>query len=209
MPVLTDSQITDKVDEARHEPDRHIWRDLLDSLGSLFDGTAVNATATEINTIADGITATAAEVNRACDVSARLIDAGASVTLSQATHDGTTVALDQASGSAVTLPAASGSGMRLRIVVSTTVTSNNHTITCDGTDEFAGQILATDTDTSDTLVSYPAVAADDFDTITMDGSTKGGLQGDVIELEDVAEGVWALEGFIKQTGSPATPLSSS
>lgn len=137
------------------------------------------------------------------------VDVGASLTLTQADHDGRTVRFSAASGSAVTLPAATGSGMRVRLVVSVTVTSNNHTVACNGTDEFAGTILQTDTDTSDTLASYPALAADNFDTITMNGSTKGGLIGDWLEIEDIASGTWAIIGHINGTGTVATPFSAS
>lgn len=137
------------------------------------------------------------------------VAAGSSLSLTNILHDGRTIYLDQADGSALTLPAASGSGMKVRVVVSTTVTSNSHTIACAGTDEFAGVVLQTDTDTSDTLASYPALAADNFDVVTMNGTTTGGLIGDWYELEDIASGVWALNGHQNANGTVATPLSAS
>jgi hypothetical protein len=134
---------------------------------------------------------------------------GASLTLVAATHEGRTIYLDQATGSAATLPAATGSGTKFRIVVSTTVTSGSSTIACAGTDEFAGVVYQVDTDTSDTVVAYPALAADDFDVITMNGTTTGGLQGDWYEVEDISTGVWALLGYQNANGTVLTPLSST
>lgn len=155
------------------------------------------------------VTSTADEINRATDVSGRQVAAGATLSITQAAHDGKTILLDQASGSAATLPAATGSGARIKVIVSTTVTSNSHTIACAGTDEFAGAVYQVDTDTSDAIAAYPALAADNFDVITMNGTTTGGLIGDWYELEDVASGVWALVGYQNASGAVATPLSAS
>lgn len=113
-----------------------------------------------------------------------------------------------ASGATATLPAASGTGHSYRFVVGTTVTSNAYAIaTASDSDEFRGTILQTDTDTSDALVSYPAIAADNFDTISMNGTTTGGLTGDWIEVMDVASGVWAVTGHVNGNGTVATPIS--
>lgn len=155
------------------------------------------------------VTATAAELNRSADVSGRLVSAGNTLTLTQAAHDGKTIALDQADGSALTLPAATGTGTRFRVVVSVTVTSNAHSISCAGTDEFVGVIYQVDTDTSDAIVAYPALAADDFDVISMNGTTTGGLIGDWFELEDVASGSWALLGYSNANGTVATPIATT
>jgi hypothetical protein len=138
-----------------------------------------------------------------------LVPIGAADTITALEHHNRSITLDQASGSAITLPSATGSGLRLDIWVATTVTSNNHTISCAGTDEFAGVIYQVDTDTSDAVAAYPALAADNFDTITMNGTTKGGLAGDHIVLVDLASGVWGLDGRINASGVVATPLSAS
>lgn len=147
------------------------------------------------------------EVRRNVDVDKRLYTAAA-VTLTEREHEGRVSAMG-ATGVAQTLPAATGSGAVYKFVAAATVSSGSHTIVCAGTDEYAGIIYSTDTDTSDTLVAYPAVAGDDYDTITLNGSTKGGLQGDWIELIDIASGVWALRGDVRVTGTQASPLSSA
>ncbi len=133
--------------------------------------------------------------------------AGTTLTLSKAVHNGRTIYLDQAAGSTLTLPAATGTGAKFRVIVSVTVTSNDHAIDCAGTDEFAGIVYQVDTDTSDALVAYPAIAADDFDGISMNGTTTGGLIGDWFDLEDVAAGIWAIKGQTRGNGTVATPIS--
>jgi hypothetical protein len=116
---------------------------------------------------------------------------------------------NSATGFALTLPAATGTGHAYRFVIGVTVTSGSMTIACAGTDEFAGVIYQVDTDTTDTVAAYPALAADNFDVITLNGSTTGGLAGDWFEVVDVASGVWALMGYSNGTGTVATPLSST
>ena len=135
------------------------------------------------------------------------VAAGSTLTVTRAEHDGKVILLDTATGSVVTLPAATGTGMKLTFIVSVTVTSNVHAINCDGTDEFIGHAYQTDTDSSDALVSYPQVAADDFDGISMNGTTTGGLIGDRIELIDIAAGSWACLLFTNGNGTVATPIS--
>ena len=134
----------------------------------------------------------------------------ADASLTQASHAGKIVTLGSADGDTVTLPAATGTGDVYTIVVATTVTSNSHIIqVANATDEFRGVVYQVDTDTSDTLVAYPALDADGYDTITMDGSTTGGLTGDVYVIRDIASGVFQLEGHQNATGTVATPLSAA
>jgi len=147
-----------------------------------------------------------AGVNQATGAVALTADA----TLTAATHANKVVTLGSATGDTVTLPAATGTGNVYTIMVAVTVTSNAHIIqVANATDEFGGVVYQVDTDTGDALVAYPAVAADGYDTITMDGSTTGGLIGDTYVITDVAAGTFALQGFQNATGVVATPLSAA
>lgn len=139
-----------------------------------------------------------------------IVDITATDTITPAEHAGRTCTLSAAAGLTLTLPAATGTGDVYRFVVATTVTSNDDIIqVANATDEFVGTLLQTDTDTSDTLASYPCLDGDGFDTITMNGSTKGGIQGDVIELIDIATGKFLIKGHINGTGTVATPFSAA
>lgn len=154
------------------------------------------------------VNATPAEIDRVADVSARIVSLSGTESITQASHDGKTLSMGTTDVNA-TLPAATGTGARFRFLVTGVPATTAHTIACAGTDEFNGHVLQTDTDTSDTLASYPALAGDDFDLITLDGTTKGGIVGDWIEVEDIASGVWALKAITNASGSVASPLSSS
>lgn len=157
--------------------------------------------------IFNSVTATAAEINRACDVSTRVADATAStLAVTVADHDGKVVTLNRAAGVAVTLPAASGSGAKLFFVVGTTVTSNTTTIKVTGNDTMTGLAIQS-LDGGNTVQAYET--ASDSDTITFDGSTTGGIKGDVVELTDIAADLWLVRVTGSATGSEATPFSAT
>ena len=139
--------------------------------------------------------------------SPEVIAATADVTLTAATHAGKVVTLGSATGDTATLPAATGTGNVYTVVVAVTATSNNHIIqAASATDIMQGVVWGTQ-DSADTVVGWETAA--DSDTITMNGTTKGGYVGDKHVLIDIAAGVWQLSGFMKQTGTEATPLSAA
>lgn len=132
----------------------------------------------------------------------------ASTTLTQADYDECTLVLNAAAGLTVTLPVATGSGARFRFIVGTSVTSNAYIIkVADATDVMDGVVLAAD----DTGTPAPLVwvTAADSDTINLDGSTQGGIIGDWIELEDIGANQWHVHGFLKQSGTEATPFDAT
>lgn len=152
------------------------------------------------------VAASAAELNRATDVSGRLVAAGATLTITEALHDGKTVLLDTAAGSTITLPAATGSGAKFRFLVTVAPTSNQHRIDVVGNDAFFGTaIMATD-DAADLVKAFEAGA--DADRFDMNGTTKGGTVGDVVELEDMAADKWHINAVLKGTGTEVTPFTT-
>jgi len=153
------------------------------------------------------VTATADEINRAADVSARIVNAtAATLTVTEATHDGKVITLNRAAGIAVTLPAATGSGTHLRFFIGTTITSNSTTIKVVGNDTMVGSAVIAQ-DSADTAVMFEAGGTDD--TITMNGSTTGGIKGDFVELIDIATDLWFVRMTGSATGSEATPFSAT
>jgi hypothetical protein len=152
------------------------------------------------------IDATAAEINRAADVSARIVNVtAATLTVTEAAHDGKVVTLNRAGGIAVTLPAATGSGIKLHFVVGTTFTSAA-TIKVTGDDTMTGNAILAQ-DAADTAVMFEAGAT--ADTITLDGSTTGGLKGAQVHLIDIAADLWAVHYTSAATGTEATPFSAT
>jgi hypothetical protein len=121
------------------------------------------------------------------------------------THAGQIITLNRAGGVAVTLPAATGSGARYRFIVGTTFTSDG-TIKVTGDDIMAG--LATlALDGGDTASVFATAA--DTDTITMTGTTTGGIKGADCELIDIAADTWWVNYRSDASGSEATPFSAT
>lgn len=140
-------------------------------------------------------------------VAAPPVVTGATATVTPALHAGRTVVLDRAAGQALTLPAAIGSGQNYRFFVKTTITSNATTIkVANATDVMAGLAIVAN-DGGDTASIFETAA--DTDTISFDGSTTGGIRGATVELEDVAEGLWAVRVIGAATGTEATPFAAT
>jgi len=134
----------------------------------------------------------------------------ATLTMTQILHGGQTVTMSRAGGLTITLPAATGTGSVYKIAVAVTVTTPSYIIqVANATDEFVGIVYQVDADTSDALVAYPALDADGFDTITMNGTTTGGIMGDIYTIIDIAAGKFQLIGHQTGTGTVATPLSAA
>ena len=134
-----------------------------------------------------------------------VIEITAAVTLDDDAYAGRTVNLNSTTGRIVTLPSATGSGATYTIFVGATVSSGSHVIrVAAGTNVMQG-VLGIATDAAG--VTCPTAA--DSDTITMNGSTTGGLRGSVVELQDVASGIWAVRGSLVSTGAEATPFSAA
>lgn len=126
----------------------------------------------------------------------------ASTTLKNSRHGDGGVYVNAAAGLTLTLPAATGKGVVFRIFIGTTVTSNNVIISPNGTDTMIGVIVG-----GGAAVNGWATAAGN-NTITLNGTTKGGIKGDYIELRDVATGLWRVGGSVTQTGTAATMFST-
>jgi hypothetical protein len=109
-----------------------------------------------------------------------------------------------ATGATITLPASSGSGATFRFLVTTSVTSNSYKIqVANATDVMVGSIAVSGTTTA------TFGAASTSDTITMNGTTQGGLLGTYIELTDYASGFWRVSGTSVGSGSVITPFSAA
>jgi hypothetical protein len=155
------------------------------------------------------LTATAAEINRATDVSTRLVSAGGTLAVTETSHDGKTILLNALTGSVATLPAATGSGARFRFLVSVLATSNSHIVkVANASDIIQGAILMVDQDTIGTVTGFVSGGGDD--TITLNRTTTGSVtRGEWIMLEDMATNVWAVQGMLTNTGAGATPFSAT
>lgn len=159
------------------------------------------------------IGATAAEIDAAADISAQAAIAanGDTLTVTAVLHAGKVIQFGKLTGTIVTLPAALGTGQIYRFVIGVTSTSNANIIkVANVTDVMDGSInVQQDTDVDGTSKVWRADAADD--TMTFAGAaTTGGIVGGYIECIDYKAGFWACRAFTQSGGgSEATPFSAT
>lgn len=128
--------------------------------------------------------------------------------LTQASHAGRTLVVSSAAPIAITTPEATGTGSKYRIFIAVAATGTAHTITAGSSDVMAGGLAVFDTSATDiTAIAFAATATDKI--ISLNGTTKAGTVGTVVELEDVATNTWSVFVRGAATGSYATPFSSS
>ncbi len=133
----------------------------------------------------------------------------ASLVLTQALHAGRTIVQTLATGTAFTLPAATGTGDKYKIFIKTTMSGGSTTVSTASldVDVFGTSLHATwYTDDGDTIPAFFTSTAT-MNTITLNGSTTGGISGCVVELQDVAAALWAGTVIGDTTGAEATPFS--
>lgn len=154
------------------------------------------------------VAATAAEINNRCDASARMVAAGGTLAMVEATHQDKIIALDTAAGSVVTLPASTGGGAIYKFLVTVTATSNSHIIkVANASDEMRGFVVQ-DSDTATAPNTW--WAADNDDTITLNRSTTGlAAQGEYFEIVDAVLNHFFVRGYSQASGIEATPFSAT
>jgi hypothetical protein len=130
----------------------------------------------------------------------------ASATLTRSDADAT-ITVNAAAGLTLTLPAATGLGDTYTVVIGTTVTSNSVIIkVANSSDIMAGSAIQA-ADAGSTSNMWEAGASDD--TITLNGTTTGGIKGDRVILQDVATNLWSVTVIGAATGTEATPFSAT
>lgn len=123
-----------------------------------------------------------------------------STTITAESHAGKTIVVNAATGATLTLPDASGSGNFYVITNIATQTSD----------------LVIQVPNADNVMKGVAVLTGDgfntasaSDTITLNGTTKGGVEGTKVTLHDVAADIWQVTVDGASSGTAATPFSSS
>jgi hypothetical protein len=128
----------------------------------------------------------------------------ATLALTADAYNGEIVPVSKADGTAITLPAATGSQAKFTVLISTTISSNSTTLkVANSTDVMVGTAAVSAT----TGTVYSTLAASD--TITLNGSTTGGVAGSYIEVTDVAAGIWLVSAALVGSGTPSTPFSAT
>jgi len=161
-----------------------------------------------------GLTVTAGATTLGGSFTRDLVTLTATGAITQATHAGCILLMGEVGGDAAatfTLPAATGTGAEYKFIVSVVNTSNYVIKVADATDTIDGSVVVTnDTAAGGTasLISWPTVAASD--TITLDGTTTGGVNiGDYVLLTDIATNQYTVSGLLNASGTEATPFSAT
>jgi hypothetical protein len=128
----------------------------------------------------------------------------ATLAVTEDAYNGQTINLSRAAGITVTLPAATGTKAVYTFVVATAVTSNGYIIqVANATDTMNGLASVAGT-TGSVFSTLPA-----SDTITMSGTTTGGLVGSYVQITDIATGEFLVTAALVGSGTPATPFSAA
>lgn len=123
-----------------------------------------------------------------------------------AADSGSIINLNRAAGIAVTLPAATGTGNVFRFYVGTSITSNTTTIKVANSSDVMGGV-ATIGSSGGTSLSTGTTSTSD--TITMNGSTQGGLIGTYCEIRDVQTNLFQVTYHGVGSGVAITPFSAT
>lgn len=157
------------------------------------------------------VDATAAELNRATDISARVVSTTAtalSLTITQ--HSDRVVLVDTNStvANTLTLPAATGSGAKFTVINNIAQTQGSIVVAANGTDIFKGACVIANTST--TVNAIFALTSATSDKVTWNRTTTGGAgPGDIIEAWDIAANTWAVQVKCGSVGAAATPFSAT
>lgn len=129
------------------------------------------------------------------------------LSVTAASHAGKTIVINSASPIAVSLPAATGTGNEYRFKIGVAATGTSSTIAANGTDVIEGLAFVHTTDTLVQASCFATSATSDY--VRANGTTNGGLPGDMWVFVDAESGVWQVNGFIQATGSLATPFQAT
>ena len=155
---------------------------------------------------------------------ANVVDADSSISLTVASHSGKIVHNDAAGAVTYTLPATNANsdsalagpgadlnnlsnvGAKFEIFSSITKTGDLVVQVANATDVMIGSASFID-DSSDNMVGFETASTSD--TITLNGSTTGGLAGTIITCKAIGANRWGVQVTSGGTGDLATPFSAA
>lgn len=172
----------------------------------------ITASATEINTVVDGNEATAAELTRVADISARVVGTTATVlalTVTQHADRVVLVNVTTTAGITATLPVATGSGAKFTVINNVAKTQGSVVVAANGTlDVMNGMAFVANTSTTVNIQAFLTSASSDKVTWNRT-TTGGGGTGDVFEAWDTAANAWTVRVTAGSIGAAATPFSET
>ncbi len=174
------------------------------------EGTALLADFNALSFGAVGLNATAAEINRVADVSGRIVNVTSSTqAITEVDHSGKIIVLNLAAGIAVTLPAAAA-GLEFTFIIRTTFTGAATIKSASGADVMIGHATMGN-DSNNNTVDWQSLASSTNDTIDMFGTANstGGIAGQIIKIKGLATNLWWVEIQGDAAGTEATPFANT
>ena len=158
------------------------------------------------------VTATAAELNRATDISARVVTTTATALSLTVTEHADRVVLVNSNttvANTLTLPVATGSGAKFTVINNIAQTQGSIVIAANGTlDVLKGVAVVSNTSTTVNVQSFLTSASSD--KVTWNRTTTGGAgPGDYFEAYDSAANTWTVQVRAGSVGAAATPFSET
>jgi hypothetical protein len=174
----------------------------------------INASAISSGTLTNSIIASGAiaqsNILRTAYNQAPVVFTSGNTTLTAESHANTALVLSPTSSGTLTLPAATGTGNAYNFFVNSSIVSGTVMIqVANATDVVAGRAIAASDNAWQSGSPFIWSTASTSDTITLNGTSTGGLSGDNINLIDIVSGKFIVNAFLNQTGTEATPFSAT
>lgn len=135
-----------------------------------------------------------------------LVVTASTLTIDPAVHAGRLILCSLAAGQTYTLPPTSGNGQVYTFHVAITYTGNGIIKVANSVDVMVGFSVGSTLAGTGSFVE--GVGTTD-DTITLNGTTTGGLIGTYIVLKDYAPGFWRVDAHIIGSGTMVTSFSAT
>jgi hypothetical protein len=136
--------------------------------------------------------ATLAEVGGFSNAPVNVTAGVTALALTVAAHANRVVTLNNTAPIAVTLPASAGTGAKFMLVLQVSATATQSTIkVANSTDIMQGLVISLNT-VAGTVIGFSATSTSD--TVTLNGTTTGGMIGGEYEFTDIKTGFWLLAG---------------
>ena len=156
------------------------------------------------------VSATADEINRSLDASARIVTTTATaLSLSVASHGERVLLVNTNStvANTFTLPVATGSGVKFTIINNIAQTQGSVVVAANGTTDTVKGVAVVTPSTEEAAAAFLTSATSD--KITLNAGTSGGLGYDTVECWDSAANVWNVRVSATGNGTLATPFSAT
>lgn len=156
------------------------------------------------------VSATADEINRSLDASARIVTTTATaLSLSVASHGERVLLVNTNStvANTFTLPVATGSGVKFTIINNIAQTQGSVVVAANGTTDTVKGLAVMVNSTAANAQAFLTSATSD--KVTLNRTTTGGLGQDLIECWDSGANVWNIRVVANGSGTLATPFSAT